>query len=94
MVGLEQTVYRVSEDVGVVRVCAIFYQPPAMVTCPAPFPFNVSISTRNATAGVDTAQFLILLVVFGNVFVMINNQLLLSDKAKQSKVNVFSSHGI
>ena len=54
VVGLEETLYRVMERVGTVEVCAIFYQPPAIVACPAPFPFNVSISTRNGTAGTYT----------------------------------------
>jgi hypothetical protein len=50
VVGLEETLYRVMEGVGTVEVCTIFYQPPAVVACPAPFPFNVSISTRIGTA--------------------------------------------
>ena len=54
VVGLEETLYRVMEGVGTVEVCAIFYQPPADVACPTPFPFDVSISTRNGTAGNST----------------------------------------
>ena len=54
VVGLEETLYRMMEGVGTVEVCAIFYQPPAVVACPAPFPFNVSISTRIGTAGTCT----------------------------------------
>ena len=54
VVGLEETLYRVMEGVGTVEVCAIFYQPPANVACPTPFPFDVSISTRNGTAGNST----------------------------------------
>ena len=47
--GLERTFYNVSEDVGVAEVCAIVYSP--NITCPIAFPFNVSISTSDNTAG-------------------------------------------
>ena len=47
--GLERTFYSVSEDVGVVEVCAIVYSP--TIDCPIEFPFNVSLSTTNASAG-------------------------------------------
>ena len=47
--GLERTVYNVLENVGVVEVCAIVYSPD--IDCPIQFPFNVSLSTRNGTAG-------------------------------------------
>ena len=49
IVGLEKTFYKVSEDVGVVKVCAIVYSP--TINCPIEFPFNVSFSTRNSDAG-------------------------------------------
>ena len=45
VVGLEKTFYQVSEDVGVVEVCAIVYSPNANLDCPISFPFNVSLST-------------------------------------------------
>ena len=43
VVGLEKTFYQVTEDVGVVEVCAIVYSP--NITCPIEFPFNVHLST-------------------------------------------------
>ena len=47
--GLEKTFYQVSEDVGVVEVCAIVYSP--TIVCPIEFPFDVSLSTRDGSAG-------------------------------------------
>ena len=49
MVGLEKTFYSVSEDVGVVEVCAIVYSP--TIDCPIAFPFDVGLSTMDNTAG-------------------------------------------
>ena len=49
VVGLEKTFYNVSEDVGVVEVCAIVYMP--TIDCPIAFPFDVSLSTRDGSAG-------------------------------------------
>ena len=49
VVGLERTFYSVSEDVGVVEVCAIVYSP--TIDCPIAFPFNVSLSTSEGSAG-------------------------------------------
>ena len=51
VVGLERTFYSVSEDVGVVEVCAIVYQPDSGITCPITFPFDVSLSTLDGSAG-------------------------------------------
>ena len=48
--GLERTLYSVSEDVGVVKVCAIVYSP--NIVCPITFPFDVSVSTSDNTAGI------------------------------------------
>ena len=48
--GLERTFYNVSEDVGVVEVCAIVYSP--TIVCPIAFPFDVSLSTSDNTAGI------------------------------------------
>ena len=48
VVGLEETLYHVSEDVGVVEVCAIVYSP--NIACPIAFPFNVTLTTANDTA--------------------------------------------
>ena len=49
VVGLEETFYQVSEDVGVVEMCAIVYSP--SITCPIEFPFNVSPTTSDGIAG-------------------------------------------
>ena len=50
VVGLERTFHEVSEDVGVVEVCAIVYSP--TIDCPIAFPFDVSVSTSDNTAGI------------------------------------------
>ena len=50
VVGLERMFYQVREDVGVVEVCAIVYSP--TIVCPINFPFNVSLSTSDNTAGI------------------------------------------
>ena len=49
VVGLEKIFYIVSEDVGVLEVCAIAYSP--IIDCPIAFPFAVVLSTRDITAG-------------------------------------------
>ena len=49
VVGLEKTFYQVSEDVGVVEVCAIVYSP--AIVCPIKFPFNVTLNTTDDSAG-------------------------------------------
>ena len=49
-VGLERTFYSVSEDVGVVELCArVLYEP--VIECPIAFPFDVRLSTSDNTAG-------------------------------------------
>ena len=53
--GLERTLYQVSEDVGVVEVCAIVYEPNGNLVCPITFPFEVSLSTGDDSAGMPTA---------------------------------------
>ena len=50
VVGLEKTIYNVTEDVGVVEVCAIVYSP--TITCPVAFPFDVILSTDDGSAGI------------------------------------------
>ena len=50
VVGLEKTIYSVFEDGGVVEVCAIVYSP--TIDCPIAFPFDVSLSTSDRTAGI------------------------------------------
>ena len=49
VVGLESTFYSVSEAVGLVEVCAIVFSP--TIGCPIAFPFDVSLSTSDDTAG-------------------------------------------
>ena len=49
VVGLERTFYQVSEDVGVVNVCAIVYSP--AVACPIEFFFEVNLIITNGSAG-------------------------------------------
>ena len=51
MVGLERTFFNVSEDVGVVQLCAIVISP--VITCPIAYPFDVRLSTNDGTAGND-----------------------------------------
>ena len=48
VVGLEQIFFRVSENVGLVELCAYVSSPD--VDCPIKFPFEVNLSTRNGTA--------------------------------------------
>ena len=50
VVGLEETFYNVSEDVGIVEVCVIVYEPDDDL-CPISFPFQVQLSTSDGTAG-------------------------------------------
>ena len=47
-VGLEKS-YQVSEDVGIVEVCAIVYSP--RIECPIALLFGVTLSTIDKTAG-------------------------------------------
>ena len=49
-VGLEQTFIRVMQGVGYVEICASVSFPE--ITCPIEFPFNVSLSTADGTAGI------------------------------------------
>ena len=41
--------YNVSEDEGMVEVCAIVFFPSG--NCPIQFPFNITLVTSNGTAG-------------------------------------------
>ena len=54
-VGLEQTIYQVSEGDSVVEVCAIVYEPNGNLDCPISFPFDVSLLTGDDSAGMPTA---------------------------------------
>ena len=49
VVGLERTMYMVEETVGVIQVCAVVSEPDN--DCPVSFPFDVSLSTMDDTAG-------------------------------------------
>ena len=49
LVGLERTIFTVSEDVGVVEVCAVIYHP--HIDCPIQFPFQVKLTIADGTAG-------------------------------------------
>ena len=51
VVGLERTLYEVTEDVGVVEVCAIVYSPNGNINCSIDFPFEVFLSTTEGSAG-------------------------------------------
>ena len=48
IVGLEDTSYTVNEDVGHVDVCALITN---SESCPLQFVFNITLSTRDDTAG-------------------------------------------
>ena len=52
--GLEWTLYPVSEDAGVVEVCAIVYSP--IIECPIEFPFDVRLSTMDGSAGEERVK--------------------------------------
>ena len=49
-VGLEQTFFRVGENEGYVELCANVSFPE--ISCPIEFPFDVSLSTADGTAGI------------------------------------------
>ena len=49
-VGLEHTFYGVGENEGYVELCASVSFPE--ITCPIEFPFDVSLSTADGTAGI------------------------------------------
>ena len=51
MVGLNKTVYNVSEDVGVVQVCAVVDSLNSTHDCLIDFPFNISLAS-NGSAGI------------------------------------------
>jgi hypothetical protein len=64
VVGLEETSYTVSEDVGFVNVCAIVYSP--SIDCPIEFPFSVGLSTRDglATSSMDYGALMSTILLF------------------------------
>ena len=49
VVGLEQTLYRVSEDDGLVELCVNVSFP--ITDCPIVVPFQVNLTTYSGTAG-------------------------------------------
>lgn len=51
VVGLERTEYVVPEDVGVVELCAIVYEPNGNIECPIDISFEVQLSTIDDSAG-------------------------------------------
>ena len=66
-VGLERTFFRVSEDVGVVELCANVSFP--VIDCPIAFPFDVQLSTFDGSAG--TVSFLFTLCMFLTIFIIL-----------------------
>ena len=50
VVGMEQTFFSVSEDVGYIELCAIVSFPD--ITCPIEFTFEVELLTADGTAGI------------------------------------------
>ena len=57
VVGLERTLHQVSEDVGVVEVCAIVYSPE--VDCPIEFLFEVNLIIINGSAGKQRVKIIV-----------------------------------
>ena len=51
LVGLESTSYNVSENDGVVEVCAVVYSPD--ISCPINFAFDVSVTTSSDISSAD-----------------------------------------
>ena len=54
VVGLERTFYQVSENVGVVEVCAVVYSP--VIECPIQFSFNLQLTTSDGSAGKESIK--------------------------------------
>ena len=54
LVGLDRTLYNVSEQMGMVEVCAIIYSP--VIDCPIAFPFDVRLSSTNGSAGKERVK--------------------------------------
>lgn len=50
VVGLEETVYTVYDDVGAVEMCSVVISP--NIACPSEVPFNVVLSTSDGSAGI------------------------------------------
>ena len=54
VVGLEMTVYSVSEGDGNVEVCAVVHSP--NIDCPIEFSFAVNLTTKDGTASMCSKQ--------------------------------------
>ena len=54
VVGVERTFFQVSENVGVVEVCAIVYSP--VIECPIQFPFDVRLTLFDGSAGKESVK--------------------------------------
>ena len=52
VVGLEETVYNVSEGVGAVELCAVVFIPTIDEDCPISFQFEVNLLSNNGSAGI------------------------------------------
>ena len=51
--GLERTIYSVSESVGAVDVCTTLFQlASSSVDCPIAFPFTINFFTTDDSAGI------------------------------------------
>ena len=48
VVGFEETVYRASEEIGMIDVCVVIK---SEADCPVTFPFEVDLSTVAGSAG-------------------------------------------
>ena len=48
-VGLEQTFFREIEDVGVIELCAVVFEPD--IECPIKFTFDIQLYTADGSAG-------------------------------------------
>ena len=59
--GLERTIFTVSEDVGVVELCARVFEPD--IDCPIEFPFSVILSTADRTEGIANEKIFPLLCI-------------------------------
>ena len=53
LVGLERTIFTVSEYVGIVELCVRVFEPD--IECPIQFPFVIDISTADGTTGIINA---------------------------------------
>ena len=55
-VGLKNTTFTVSEDVGTIKVCVNLNCPGGTPNCSVSFPFGVNFSTMDDTAGIHTIK--------------------------------------